>query len=183
MGAASHGWKLDERIEVSPRAAPPESLLDPEQQQSLLYSPTPNRATTKQIRRRQAQQPKLVILDSLPRSAAGAEPAAVPAADPGDQALRSISAPRCCCSTCRLTSPTRRVAHGVRGWRSWRRHMERERRRTRVVKYRGVKFRGGFLTSPYHRRVERVSAAVALGYRTSYARRTLSSGIPELDRF
>jgi len=36
-GAASHGWTLGESIEVF-ELQPPESLLDPDQQQSLLYS-------------------------------------------------------------------------------------------------------------------------------------------------
>src|SRR5467141_3071973 len=36
-GAASHGWALDDGIEVF-ELLPPESLLDFEQQQSLLYS-------------------------------------------------------------------------------------------------------------------------------------------------
>ena len=36
-GAASHGWKLEDNIEVF-ELLPPESLLDTEQQQSLLYS-------------------------------------------------------------------------------------------------------------------------------------------------
>ena len=36
-GAASHGWALDDAIEVF-ELLPPESLLDSEQQQSLLYS-------------------------------------------------------------------------------------------------------------------------------------------------
>src|SRR3979490_99581 len=36
-GAASHGWSLDHGIEVF-ELLPPESLLDSEQQQSLLYS-------------------------------------------------------------------------------------------------------------------------------------------------
>jgi circadian clock protein KaiC len=36
-GAASHGWALDDGIEVF-ELLPPESLLDSEQQQSLLYS-------------------------------------------------------------------------------------------------------------------------------------------------
>jgi circadian clock protein KaiC len=36
-GAASHGWRLSDRIEVF-ELLPPESLLDSEQQQSLLYS-------------------------------------------------------------------------------------------------------------------------------------------------
>src|SRR5438445_12523027 len=48
-GAASHGWTLDGGIEVF-ELLPPESLLDSEQQQSLLYSSDLELGeTTKQI--------------------------------------------------------------------------------------------------------------------------------------
>ena len=48
-GAASHGWTLDEKIEVF-ELLPPESLLDSDQQQSLLYSSDLELGeTTKQI--------------------------------------------------------------------------------------------------------------------------------------
>src|ERR1700739_2481886 len=48
-GAASHGWTLGEDIEVV-ELLPPESLLDAEQQQSLLYSSDLELGeTTKQI--------------------------------------------------------------------------------------------------------------------------------------
>ena len=48
-GAASHGWALDDGIEVF-ELVPPESLLDAEQQQSLLYSSDLELGeTTKQI--------------------------------------------------------------------------------------------------------------------------------------
>src|SRR5260370_136032 len=48
-GAASHGWSLDDSIEVF-ELLPPESLLDSEQQQSLLYSSDLELGeTTKQI--------------------------------------------------------------------------------------------------------------------------------------
>src|SRR4051812_49601485 len=48
-GAASHGWTLGDRIEVF-ELLPPESLLDSEQQQSLLYSSDLELGeTTKQI--------------------------------------------------------------------------------------------------------------------------------------
>ena len=95
-GAASHGWTLDDGIEIF-ELLPPESLLDSEQQQSLLYSSDLELGeTTKQIfeavdRARPgpggAGQP---VRDP----AAGAELAALPAADPGDQALfRANSTP------------------------------------------------------------------------------------------
>src|SRR4030081_650448 len=48
-GAASHGWALDNGIEVF-EVLPPESLLDSEKQQSLLYSSDLELGeTTKQI--------------------------------------------------------------------------------------------------------------------------------------
>src|SRR3978361_1540721 len=65
-GAASHGWSLDEKIEVF-ELLPPESLLDSEQQQSLLYSSDLELGeTTKQIFEAvEKAQPSRVVLDSL----------------------------------------------------------------------------------------------------------------------
>ena len=37
VGAASHGWEMDDRIEIF-ELQPPDSLMDPNRQQSLLYS-------------------------------------------------------------------------------------------------------------------------------------------------
>src|SRR5881275_3489616 len=65
-GAASHGWSLDHGIEVF-ELLPPESLLDSEQQQSLLYSSDLELGeTTKQIFEAvERNQPSRVVLDSL----------------------------------------------------------------------------------------------------------------------
>ena len=65
-GAASHGWSLDERLEVF-ELLPPESLLDSEQQQSLLYSSDLELGeTTKQIFEAvERTRPSRVVLDSL----------------------------------------------------------------------------------------------------------------------
>ncbi len=66
QGAASHGWKLDERIKVF-ELLPPESLLDSEQQQSLLYSSDLELGeTTKQIFAAVDREGRSrVVLDSL----------------------------------------------------------------------------------------------------------------------
>ena len=66
QGAASHGWLLDERIVVF-ELLPPESLLDSEQQQSLLYSSDLELGeTTRQIFEAVDRvQPSRVVLDSL----------------------------------------------------------------------------------------------------------------------
>ena len=65
-GAASHGWELGDGIEVF-ELLPPESLLDSEQQQSLLYSSDLELGeTTKQIFEAvQRAKPSRVVLDSL----------------------------------------------------------------------------------------------------------------------
>ena len=65
-GAASHGWTLDDGIEVF-ELLPPESLLDSDQQQSLLYSSDLELGeTTKQIFEAvERAQPSRVVLDSL----------------------------------------------------------------------------------------------------------------------
>ena len=87
-GAASHGWTLGEDIEVF-ELLPPESLLDAEQQQSLLYSSDLELGeTTKQIFEAvERARPSRVVLDSLRDQASGAKLAALSAANSGDQAL------------------------------------------------------------------------------------------------
>ena len=65
-GAKSHGWELGDAIEVS-ELVPPESLLDPESQQSLLYSSDLELGeTTKAIFDAfERVKPSRVVLDSL----------------------------------------------------------------------------------------------------------------------
>src|SRR6202790_1128196 len=65
-GAASHGWLLDHGVEIF-ELLPPESLLDSEQQQSLLYSSDLELGeTTKQIFESiDRARPDRVVLDSL----------------------------------------------------------------------------------------------------------------------
>src|SRR5215216_955524 len=65
-GAASHGWSIGDGIEVF-ELAPPESLLDEDQQQSLLYSSDLELGeTTKRIFEAMARsKPMRVVLDSL----------------------------------------------------------------------------------------------------------------------
>src|SRR5258705_10523699 len=65
-GAASHGWDLDHGIEVF-ELLPPESLLDSDQQQSLLYSSDLELGeTTKQIFEAvELARPSRVVMDSL----------------------------------------------------------------------------------------------------------------------
>ena len=65
-GAASHGWKLEDSIEVF-ELLPPESLLDTEQQQSLLYSSDLElgEVTRQVLDAVERSRPDRVVLDSL----------------------------------------------------------------------------------------------------------------------
>ncbi len=150
QGAASHGWTLGPEIKVF-ELIPPESLLDAEQQQSLLYSSDLELGeTTRQIFDAvERVKPARVVLDSLSEIRLLAQSSlryrrqilAIKhyfarhgatvlmlddlTAEAGDKTVHS-------------------VAHGVV-------HLEQlapaygaERRRIRILKYRGQRYRGGY---------------------------------------
>lgn len=147
--AASHGWPLD-GVEVF-ELIPPENLLDDEQQQSLLYSSDLELGeTTKRIFEAfERVRPDRVVLDSLSEIRLLAQSslryrrqilalkhyfaqqdATVLmlddlTADPTDKTVHSI-------------------AHGVLRLEETAPEYGSERRRLRVIKYRGRRFRGGY---------------------------------------
>src|SRR4051794_3260861 len=65
-GARSHGWTIDKKIEIF-ELVPPESVLDPEKQQSLLYSSDLELGETTQrmLQKIAGLKPKRVVIDSL----------------------------------------------------------------------------------------------------------------------
>src|SRR4030081_2566086 len=149
-GAASHGWILGEGIEVF-ELLPPESLLDSEQQQSLLYSSDLELGeTTKQIFEAvERHRPSRVVLDSLSEIRLLAQSSL--------RYRRQILAIKHYFArfkhtalllaelTAELADKTvHSVAHGVVRLEELAPAYGAERRRVRVVKYRGVKFRGGY---------------------------------------
>jgi circadian clock protein KaiC len=188
-GATSHGWTLGENIEVF-ELLPPESLLDDEQQQSLLYSSDLELGeTTKQIFEAvERARPSRVVLDSLSEIRLLAQSSlryrrqilAIKhffakfgstvmmlddlTADVADKTVHS-------------------VAHGVLRLEELAPAYGAERRRARIIKYRGVKFRGGYhdvtITTGGLNIFPRL---VASEYRSSFLRTTMSSGIAGLDR-
>jgi circadian clock protein KaiC len=150
QGAASHGWTLGSEIEVF-ELIPPESLLAEEQQQSLLYSyDLELRETTKQIVDAvERAKPCRVVLDSLSEirlmaqsslryrrhllsikhyfARHGATVILLDdlTAEVGDKTAHS-------------------VAHGVIQLEELAPTYGAERRRMRILKYRGQKYRGGY---------------------------------------
>ncbi|MET0875795.1 MAG: ATPase domain-containing protein [Tardiphaga sp.] len=188
-GAASHGWTLDEGIEVF-ELLPPESLLDADQQQSLLYSSDLELGeTTKQIFEAvERTQPSRVVLDSLSEIRLLAQSSL--------RYRRQILAIKHYFArfgttvmllddlTAEVADKTvHSVAHGVFRLEELAPAYGGERRRARVIKYRGVKFRGGYhdvtITTGGLNVFPRL---VASEYRSNLVRDTKSSGIAELDK-
>ena len=187
-GAASHGWTLDESIVIF-ELAPAESLLDPDQQQSLLYSSDLElgEATKRIFEAIERVKPSRVVLDSLSEIRLLAQSSlryrrqilAIKhyfarhgstvillddlTAEMGDKTVHS-------------------VAHGVLRLEELAPAYGAERRRLRVLKYRGQQFRGGYhdftITTGGINVFPRL---VAAEHHTSFERRVLSTGLPAFD--
>ena len=65
-GAASHGWRIDERVSIC-ELVPPESVLDPDQHQSLLYSSDLELGETveRMLEAIEKYKPQRIVIDSL----------------------------------------------------------------------------------------------------------------------
>lgn len=147
--AASHGWKLDD-IEIF-ELVPPESLLDENQQQSLLYSSDLELGETTQgiFEAFERVQPLRVVVDSLSEIRLLAQSSLRYRRQ--ILSLKHYFAGRNATVLMLddLTSETNdktvhSVAHGVISLEEMARDYGAERRRMRVVKYRGRRFRGGY---------------------------------------
>ena len=147
--AVSHGWTL-EGIDIF-ELVPPESLLDDDQQQSLLYSSDLELGeTTKRIFSSfEAAQPVRVVLDSLSEIRLLAQSSLRYRRQV--LALKHYFAGRGATVlmlddlTADVADKTvHSVAHGVIMLEELPRNYGSERRRLRVVKYRARRFRGGF---------------------------------------
>ncbi len=188
-GAASHGWSLGDSIEVF-ELLPPESLLDSDQQQSLLYSSDLELGeTTKQIFEAVARsRPDRVVLDSLSEIRLLAQSSL--------RYRRQILAIKHYFAQFNTTvlllddltaeaadKTVHSVAHCVFRLEELAPAYGAERRRARVIKYRGVKFRGGYhdvtITTGGLNVFPRL---VASEFRSTFTRHKMSSGIPELDQ-
>jgi circadian clock protein KaiC len=187
-GAASHGWSLD-GIEIF-ELLPPESLLDSEQQQSLLYSSDLELGeTTRQIFTVvERVKPSRVVLDSLSEIRLLAQSSL--------RYRRQILAIKHYFAKYGATvvllddltaeeadKTVHSVAHGVVRLEELAPAYGAERRRARIVKYRGTKFRGGYHDVTISTGgVNVFPRLVASEHRTRFDRGRLSSGIAELDK-
>ncbi|SFP47236.1 ATPase domain-containing protein [Sphingomonas rubra] len=186
-GAASHGWDLA-GIDVF-ELVPPESLLDEEQQQSLLYSSDLELGeTTRRIFAAfERVKPDRVVLDSLSEIRLLAQSSL--------RYRRQILALKHYFSTQKatvlmlddLTADTldktvHSVAHGVIRLEELSPEYGPERRRLRIIKYRGRRFRGGFHDFVIDTGGVRVfPRLVSAEHRTDYARDIVRSESAQLD--
>ena len=186
-GAASHGWSL-EGIDVF-ELVPPESLLDEEQQQSLLYSSDLELGeTTRRIFEAfEKVRPQRVVLDSLSEIRLLAQSSL--------RYRRQILALKHYFSRSRATvlmlddlsseandKTMHSVAHGVLRLEELSPEYGAERRRMRVVKYRGQRYRGGhhdFVIDTGGVRV--FPRLISAEHRLSFKRQVLTTDSPELN--
>jgi circadian clock protein KaiC len=186
--AASHGWSLEEPIEVF-ELVPPESLLDADQQQSLLYSSDLElgETTKAMFEAIERVKPSRIVLDSLSEIRLLAQSSL--------RYRRQILALKhyfarhgaTVLMLDDLTTDTNdktvhSVAHGVIRLEEMAPDYGAERRRLRVIKYRGQAFRGG-----YHDfiiaegGIQAFPRLVAMEHKSGFKRDVLTSGITELN--
>ncbi|QWW70065.1 ATPase domain-containing protein [Rhizobium sp. WYJ-E13] len=186
--ARSHGMKIGEEIEIF-ELVPPESLLDADQQQSLLYSSDLELGeTTKLIFESfKRVKPQRVVIDSLSEIRLLAQSSlryrrqilALKHFFSGSDATVLLLDDM---TSDTLDKTVHSVVHGVIHLEQLARSYGPERRSLRVIKYRGQSFRGG-----YHDFIIRTGGVYvfprlrAIEHKTSFARAVLKSGIREFD--
>jgi circadian clock protein KaiC len=187
-GAASHGWSIGPEIEIF-ELVPPESLLDPSQQQSLLYSSDLELGeTTRLVFDAIARvRPQRIVLDSLSEIRLLAQSSLRYRRQilslkhyfvrQGGTVLLldDLTAER-------HDKTVHSVVHGVVRLEELAPAYGAERRRMRVIKYRGQAFRGGFHDFKIRTGgVEVYPRLVAAEHRTSFERTPRTSGLAALD--
>ena len=186
--AGSHGWSFDDPLGIY-ELVPPESLLDDEQQQSLLYSSDLELGeTTKRIFEAiEKHNPQRIVVDSLSEIRLLAQSSL--------RYRRQVLALKhyfarngaTVVMLDDLTSDTHdktvhSVAHGVLRLEELAPDYGADRRRLRVIKYRGQSFRGG-----YHDMIIKTGGVtvfprlISAEHKREFARDTLPSNSPELN--
>ena len=187
-GAASHGWQLPSNIVIA-ELVPPESLLDPDQQQSLLYSSDLELGeTTKLIFDEIAKhKPARIVIDSLSEIRLLAQNSLRYRrqiltlkhffARNGATVLMLDDL-----TTDTLDKTVHSVVHGVMRLEELAPDYGAERRRMRVMKYRGTKFRGGWHDFIIETGGVKVfPRLVSSEHRTKFDRGQISTGIAPLN--
>jgi circadian clock protein KaiC len=185
--AHSHGWDMD-GVEIF-ELVPPESLLDEQQQQSLLYSSDLELGETTRMIFEAVERvkPRRVAIDSLSEIRLLAQSSLRYRRQV--LALKHYFARRGATvlllddlTAESLDKTVHSVAHGVVRLEELAPEYGAERRRVRVIKYRGRKFRGGFHDFAIRTGgLEIYPRLVSAEHRSSFDREPLPSGIEGLD--
>jgi circadian clock protein KaiC len=185
--ADSHGWNLD-GVEIF-ELVPPESLLDEQQQQSLLYSSDLELGETTRMIFEAVErgQPRRVVIDSLSEIRLLAQSSLRYRRQV--LALKHYFAKRGATvlllddlTTENLDKTVHSVAHGVIRLEELAPEYGAERRRVRVIKYRGRKFRGGFHDFMIRTGgLEVYPRLVSAEHKTDFHRKPMPSGVAGLD--
>lgn len=188
-GATSHGWTLNDNVDVF-ELAPPENLLDADQQQSLLYSSDLElgETTKRMFEAMERSKPSLVVLDSLSEIRLLAQSSLryrrqilalkhyFARRDATVLLLDDMTAEA-------LDKTVHSVAHGVIRLEELAPNYGTERRRLRVLKYRGQAFRGGYHDYVIkHGGLQVFPRLVAAEYRSRKTQPVTTSGLKELDQ-
>lgn len=186
--AASHGWDLGQELEIF-ELQPPESVLDPDEQQSILYSSDLELGETTQsiLAEIERVNPSLIILDSLSEIRLLAQSSLRYRRQL--LALKHIFAKRGATvvllddlTTDALDKTAHSIVHGVLRLEELAPDYGADRRRLKVLKYRGRQYRGG-----YHDFVIKTGGVqvfprlVAAEHKGDFAVTQLKSGVAELD--
>lgn len=185
--ARTHGWELP-GIDIF-ELVPPESLLDAQQQQSLLYSSDLELGETTRLifERVEQAKPKRVVIDSLSEIRLLAQGSL--------RYRRQVLALKHYFAkhgatvlllddlTAEASDKTvHSVAHGVIRLEELAPEYGAERRRVRVIKYRGRKYRGGYHDFTIKTGgLEVYPRLVAAEHKTEFDRAPQSSGVERLD--
>ena len=186
--ARSHQWSLD-GVDIY-ELVPPESLLDEQQQQSLLYSSDLELGETTRLIFDAVERvkPRRVVIDSLSEIRLLAQGSLryrrQVLALKHYFAKRGVTVLLLDDLTSSASDKTvHSVAHGVIQLQELAPEYGAERRRVRVIKYRGRRFRGGYHDFTIKTGgLEVYPRIVASEHRTAFDRSPMSSGSAELDQ-
>ena len=187
--AASHGWAMEDPLGIY-ELVPPESLLDENQQQSLLYSSDLELGeTTKRIFEAiEGVKPLRIVVDSLSEIRLLAQSSL--------RYRRQVLALKHYFARSQATvlmlddltsddhdKTVHSIAHGVIRLEQLAPDYGAERRRLRVIKYRGQGFRGGFHDMVIKKGgVQIFPRLVSAEHKTSFNRDAIQSNSPELNQ-
>jgi circadian clock protein KaiC len=187
-GASSHGWRLGPEISVF-EVTPSESLLDSDHQQTLLYSSDLELGETTRLILGEFERvrPKRVVIDSLSEIRLLAQSSLryrrqilafkhyFAGRDATVLLLDDLTSEA-------ADKTVHSIAHGVIKLEEMSPEYGAERRRLKVLKYRGQQFRGGYHDFAIRRGGVSVFPRLVAGeHRTSFARTQRTSDVTELD--